>query len=99
MTEFKQHLMSDFVAIEPDRVDAKSKILLPDWQRILRGTVLAIGPGRMLASGKQAPMACEVGDRVIFGAATGMESSYQGTLIRIMHDEDVDAVEVSRGAA
>lgn len=99
MTEFAQRLMGDLIAVEPDRVDAKSKILLPDWQRILRGTVLATGPGRMLVSGKQAPMACSVGDRVIFGAATGMESSYRGTMIRVMHDEDVDAVEVANGAA
>jgi chaperonin GroES len=93
VTEFKQKLLGDLIAVEPDRVDAKSKILLPDWQRILRGTVLAIGPGRMLASGKYAPMMTKVGDRVIFGAATGMESAYSGTTIRIMHDLDCDAVE------
>lgn len=99
MTEFKQRLMGDLIAVEPDRVDAKSKILLPDWQRILWGTVIGIGPGRMVSTGKQAPMACKIGDRVLFGAATGMESSYRGTMIRVMHDEDVDAVEVARGAA
>jgi hypothetical protein len=28
----------------------------------------------------------------VFGAASGMESTYKGTLIRVMHDEDVDGV-------
>lgn len=99
MTEFKQRLMGDLIVVEPDRVDAKSKILLPDWQRVLRGTVIGVGPGRMLTTGKQAPMMTKVGDRVIFGAATGMESMYRGTMIRVMRDDDVDAVEVSHGAA
>jgi len=43
MTEFKQRLMGDLIVVEPDRVDAKSKILLPDWQRVLRGTVIGVG--------------------------------------------------------
>jgi chaperonin GroES len=91
MGEFKQRLLGDMVAVEPE-VEPQGKIKLPDWQRILRGTVVATGPGAPLYNGKIAPMECKVGDRVIFGAATGMESVYCGKPLRIMRDSDVDAV-------
>jgi co-chaperonin GroES (HSP10) len=80
------------IAVEPDVVDARLMIKLPDWQRNLQGTVLAVGPGLPLADGGEAPMMCKVGDRVLFGAAAGMEAAYKGALIRILHDSDVDAV-------
>jgi chaperonin GroES len=87
---FKQRLVGDLIAIQP--VDpTPTKILLPDWQRTLRGKVLAIGPGAPLPDGGAAPMMCEVGDYVIFGATKGMEFSYRGEQLRIMRDNDVDA--------
>jgi co-chaperonin GroES (HSP10) len=89
--EFTQRLIGDMVAVQPE-VQPRGKILLPDWQRTLRGTVLAIGPGDPLPKGGVRPMMCAVGDTVIFGAATGMESQYKGAMIRVMHDTDVDAV-------
>lgn len=92
MVEFKQRLLGDLIAVEPDSTPSTSLIKLPDWQRNLRGRVLAVGPGRVLPHGDHAPMQTKVGDYVVFGAATGMESTYKGTLIRVMHDEDVDAL-------
>lgn len=88
---FKQKLIGDLIAVQPIDV-TPSRILLPDWQRTLRGKVLAIGPGAPLPKGGFTPMECQVGDLVVFGAATGMESSYRGAAIRIMRDSDVDAV-------
>ena len=92
MVEFKERPVGDLIAVELTVAPREQRILLPDWQRILEGTVVAIGPGAPLVNGSLAPMACQVGDRVIFGAATGMESSYRGAPIRIMRDTDVDAV-------
>lgn len=91
--EFRQKLMNDLVAVALlDK--AEGRVLLPDWQRILRGEVVAVGPGRMLPLGDRAPMECSVGDRVTFAAAAGMDSSYGvGKAIRIMRDSDVDCVE------
>lgn len=88
--EFKQQLVGDLVAIEPEAIP--SLIKLPDWQRNLRGRVIGVGPGAPLVGGGYAPMEAKVGDLVIFGAAIGMESRYCGRLIRIMHDSDIDAV-------
>jgi chaperonin GroES len=93
--EFRQKLMNDLVAVALlDK--AEGRVLLPDWQRILRGEVVAVGPGRMLPLGERAPMECRVGDRVTFAATAGMDSSYGvGKAIRIMRDSDVDCVETA----
>jgi chaperonin GroES len=91
--EFRQKLMNDLVAVALlDK--AEGRVLLPDWQRILRGEVVAVGPGRMLPLGERAPMECSVGDRVTFAATAGMDSQYGvGKAIRIMRDTDVDTIE------
>jgi co-chaperonin GroES (HSP10) len=82
MVNFSQRLLGEMIAVEPE-VAPRGKILLPDWQRNLRGTVLAVGP----EARETRP-----GDVVIFGAATGMECAYKGASIRLMKDSDVDAV-------
>jgi chaperonin GroES len=89
---FTQQLLDDLVAVAClDK--AEGVIKLPDWQRILKGEVVAVGPGRMLPLGERAPMECRIGDTVSFSAAAGMDSSYGvGKSIRLMRDTDVDAV-------
>ena len=90
--DFSQKLLDDLIAVALlDKTDGMIK--LPDWQRILRGEVVAVGPGRMLPLGERAPMECRVGDIVSFAATAGMDSSYGiGKNIRLMRDSDVDAV-------
>jgi co-chaperonin GroES (HSP10) len=93
--EFGQQLLDDLIAVALlDK--AEGVIKLPDWQRTLRGEVVAIGPGRMLPLGERAPMECSVGDIVTFSATAGMDSDYGvGKKIRLMKDTDVDTVEVN----
>jgi chaperonin GroES len=90
--DFSQRLLDDLVAVVLlDK--AEGVIKLPDWQRTLRGEVVAAGPGRMLPLGERAPMECRVGDTVTFAATAGMDSSYGvGKAVRIMRDTDIDAV-------
>jgi chaperonin GroES len=90
--DFSQRLLDDLIAVALlDKTDGMIK--LPDWQRTLRGEVVAVGPGRMLPLGERAPMECRVGDKISFSAAAGMDSSYGvGKAIRIMRDSDADAV-------
>jgi chaperonin GroES len=72
---------------------AEGVVKLPDWQRILRGEVVAVGPGRMLQFGERAPMECSVGDTVTFAATAGMDADFGvGRKVRLMRDTDVDAV-------
>ena len=90
--DFSQRLLDDWIAVELlDKADGVIK--LPDWQRTLRGEVVAVGPGRMLPLGERAPMECRIGDTVSFAATAGMDSDYGvGKKIRLMRDSDVDAV-------
>jgi co-chaperonin GroES (HSP10) len=94
--EFKQQLLDDFIVVALLDIPASEmRIKLPDWQRTLRGEVTATGPGRMLPFGGRAPMETKVGDIVTFAATAGMDTDYGvGRKIRMMHDSDVDAVEV-----
>jgi chaperonin GroES len=90
--DFSQRLLDDLIAVA--LLDKSEGVIkLPDWQRTLRGEVVAVGPGRMLPLGERAPMECRVGDVVSFSATAGMDSSYGvGKAVRIMRDTDVDAV-------
>jgi chaperonin GroES len=90
--DFSQRLLDDLIAVALlDK--AEGVIKLPDWQRTLRGEVVAVGPGRMLPLGERAPMETKVGDVVTFSAAAGMDSQYGvGKSIRLMRDTDADAV-------
>ena len=92
MLEFKQRPFGDLIVVEMARAPRDQRILLPDWQRTLEGVVVATGPGNRLYNGKLVRPRCKVGNKVIFGAATGMESTYCGVPVRIMHDTDVDCV-------
>lgn len=90
--DFRQKMLDDFIIVQMD-VEAATRIKLPDWQRILRGTVVAVGPGRMLTTGKRARMECRLGDEVMFTATAGMDTSYGGRVnVRMMKDADVDAI-------
>ena len=92
MTTFKQNLLNDLVAIELVNL-TQGKIKMPDWEKQLRGIVLAVGPGRMLPFGERAPMEAKVGDLVSFAATAGMDMTHGTTTkIRIMRDSDIDTV-------
>jgi chaperonin GroES len=90
--DFSQKLLDDLIAVHLlDK--AEGVIKLPDWQRILRGEVVAVGPGRMLEYGERAPMECSVGDVISFAATAGMDTEYGvGKKIRLMRDTDADAI-------
>ncbi len=93
--DFSQKLLDDLIAVALlDK--AEGIIKLPDWQRILRGEVVAAGPGRMLPLGERAPMETKVGDIITFAATAGMDSDYGvGQKVRLMRDTDADTVEVA----
>ena len=93
--EFKQQLLDDFIVVALiDTPANEMRIKLPDWQRTLRGEVVATGPGRMLPMGDRAPMETKVGDVVTFAATAGMDSDFGvGRKVRMMRDVDVDSVE------
>lgn len=82
-------LLDDMLIVECDEPNAAKRIVLPLWSKGLQGTVLEAGPGELLANGKRVEMDVKVGDKVSFGAATGMESVYKSRSIRMMRQKDL----------
>lgn len=62
----------DRILVLPDKVEEKTPggIVLPDIAKhgkpVNKGTVVAVGPGRMVDDGSRLPMYVKVGDRVRF---------------------------------
>ena len=66
-------------------------ILLPDAarQKPQQGTVVAVGPGKLLDNGTRAPMAVAVGDTVLFGKYSGSDVEVNNTEYKILRESDV----------
>jgi chaperonin GroES len=81
-----------------ERMDAETKsaggIVIPDSakEKPMRGTVIAVGPGRILESGDL--KACDVkkGDKVLFGGYAGSEVKLDGKDYLIVNESEIFAV-------
>ena len=77
------------------QAEAESKtatgILLPDTakEKPTRGKVIAVGPGKMLDSGKRAPLAVSVGDEVYYGKYAGTEVKVHEDKFVILRESDL----------
>ena len=69
-------------------------IVLPDAAREKpqRGTVAAVGPGRMLDSGKRGGVSVRKGDEIYYGKYAGTEVKVDGEDFVILKESDVLAV-------
>ena len=80
------------------RTDAErstaSGIVIPDsaGEKPDQGQVLAVGPGKVLASGELRPLAVKAGDRVLFGKYTGQAIKVDGNEVLVLREEDVIAL-------
>ena len=81
-----------------ERVEAESMtkggIVLPDsaQEKPRRGTILAIGDGRMLDDGTRAEFQVGVGDTVLFTSYGGTEIKFDGQEYLLMEESDVLAI-------
>ncbi|OGT25740.1 MAG: co-chaperone GroES [Gammaproteobacteria bacterium RIFCSPLOWO2_02_FULL_42_14] len=66
-------------------------IVIPDTaaEKPVRGTVMAIGAGKMLTDGKVVPLAVKKGDTVVFGKYSGTEIKIEGQELIVMREEDI----------
>ncbi len=66
-------------------------IVLPDAakEKQQRGTVVAVGPGRLLDSGERCPVSVQVGDEVLFGKYGGTEIEIDGQDVKILRESDI----------
>ena len=78
--------LGERVVIEVSESDVKtaSGIVLPDTakEKPQKGTVVAVGAGKLLDNGERAPMEVKVGDHVIY-------SQYAGTQVKLDDEEYV----------
>ncbi|HPM23188.1 MAG TPA: co-chaperone GroES [Phycisphaerae bacterium] len=80
------------------RLDAEEKtaggIVLPDSakEKPKRGTVLSVGDGRLLDTGKRQALQVKKGDQVLFSSYAGTEVKVDGEEMIIMDESDILAV-------
>ena len=76
--------------LEEERTSAGG-IVIPDsaTEKPVRGTVMAIGSGKMLVDGKVIPLAVKKGDTVVFGKYSGTEIKIEGQDVIVMKEEDI----------
>ena len=69
-------------------------IIIPDSAREKpqRGTVVAVGKGRVGKDGKIVPLDVQTGDQILFGKYSGQEIRLDGKDLFIMKEDDVLAV-------
>ncbi|GIW20306.1 MAG: 10 kDa chaperonin [Chloroflexota bacterium] len=88
--------LGDRVVVKPTPREevTKSGIVLPDTakEKPQEGSVLAVGPGRMLDDGKREPMDVKEGDRVLYAKYAGTEFKVDGEELLIISQKDILAI-------
>lgn len=88
--------LGERVVIEVAESDVKtaSGIVLPDTakEKPQKGTVVAVGAGKLLDNGERAAMEVKVGDGVIFSQYSGSEVKVEGKDYLIVRESDILAV-------
>ena len=86
----------DRVLVKQEDAEEKTSggILLPDTakEKPQRGKILATGPGKLLDSGKRAPLTVKVGMTVLYGKYAGTEIKIEGVEHQIMRESDILAI-------
>jgi chaperonin GroES len=61
-------------------------------EKPVRGTIVAVGKGRILESGHVRLCDVKVGDKILFGKHSGAEVKFKGEEFLVMREEDVVAI-------
>lgn len=90
------HPLQDVIIVRPDdpeQISAGGIVLAPSSQEeALQGTVIAVGPGRLLESGYRVPMDLRPGDRVAFSKYAKEHFTHEGVKLITMREADVIGV-------
>jgi chaperonin GroES len=88
--------LGDRVVIQPTPREemTKSGIVLPDTakEKPQEGSVLAVGPGRILDDGKRETIDVKKGDKVLYAKYAGTEFKIDGDELLIVSQKDILAV-------
>ena len=95
-TATKLRPLGDRVVIHPTAREemTKSGIVLPDTakEKPQEGSILAVGPGRVLDDGKRESKDVKVGQKVLYGKYAGTEFKIDGDELLIVSQKDILAV-------
>lgn len=93
--------LHDRIVVEPAEQEERTAggIILPDTakEKPLRGTVVAVGPGKTLDNGTVAKIDVKAGDTVLYGKYSGTEVTVDGADFVILRADDVLGVLVGAG--
>ncbi len=85
--------LDDRVVVQPEEAEETTAggIVLPDsaQEKPQRGTIVAVGPGRLLDSGNRGELSVAVGDKVIYGKYGGSEIEVDGQEMKILREGDI----------
>ena len=84
----------DVIEVSEGDVKTASGIVLPDTakEKPQKGTVVAVGTGKLLDNGQKAAMEVKAGDAVIFSKYSGSEVKVDGKDYLIVRESDILAV-------
>ena len=93
MANVRLRPLDDRVVVEPKEAEERTSggIVLPDTakERPQRGTVVCVGPGKLLDSGNRGTLSVAVGDEVIYGKYSGTDIEVSGKDVKILRETDI----------
>ena len=88
--------LGDRIVVDRDEVGdvTTGGIYLPEnaKEKPIRGTVVSVGDGRLLADGSRAPLQVKKGDKILFTTYAPNEIKIDGEELLLMREEDVLAI-------
>ena len=93
MAKNKIRPLDDRVVVQPADAEEVTAggIVLPSTakEKPQRGTVVAVGPGRLLDGGERGGVSVTVGDEVIYGKYGGTDIEVDGEDVKILRESDI----------
>ena len=85
--------LADKIVVQPSGAEGKTRggIILPDTakEKPQRGTVMAVGEGKLLADGTRKAMDVQKGDLILFKSHAGTEVKVESKEYLILSEDDV----------
>jgi chaperonin GroES len=93
MAKLNLRPLDDRVVVQPNEAEETTAggIVLPDSakEKPQRGTIVAVGPGKLLDSGSRGDMSVVLGDTVIYGRYGGSDIEVNGQDMKILRESDI----------
>jgi chaperonin GroES len=93
MAKIKIRPLDDRVVVRPTEAEEVTAggIVLPDSakEKPQRGTVIAVGGGRLLDNGTRGELSLVVGDEVIYGKFGGADIEVDGEEVKILREVEI----------